>query len=280
MARIVVYTNPLDRIYIRNAGWPPVIGTYLLCLGLRDLVLRGHRFRIVKEPKPVGADLAILHTDCTVAGDEYVGLANHFEHAINFMKDISKRNVSKSLLAKTDDWSGEVIVKSDLNYGGAVEVRRNEEATRRGLPAPFPGAVVKPAYDIYKSLSEVPDAVWDDQALVVEKFLPERDPDGYALRTWVFMGDKWSCMRHVATEPIVKARGIVKSEPIEPTPEIFAERKRLGMDFGKFDYVEYEGRTVLLDANRTPGIPNLPRRIRRIEGRNIADGVEGIMKRG
>ncbi|WP_375201256.1 hypothetical protein [Hyphococcus sp.] len=240
--------------------------------------MRGHRFRIVKEPKPVGADLAILHTDCTIADDEYVGLSSHFEHAVNFIKDISKRKVSKSLLARTDAWSGRVIVKSDLNYGGAVEVRRNEEAQKRGLPIPYPGAEVKPSYDIYDSIDAAPDAVWEDRGLVVEKFLPELDPEGYATRTWVFMGDKWSCMRHVSTEPIVKARGIVKSERIEPSPEIFEERKRLGMDFGKFDYVEHEGRTVLLDANRTPGIPNVPRRIRRIEGRNIADGLLGILK--
>jgi hypothetical protein len=31
------------------------------------------------------------------------------------------------------------------------------------------------------------------------------------------------------------------------------QRRRLGFDFGKFDFVMHQGRAVLVDANRTPG---------------------------
>ena len=35
--------------------------------------------------------------------------------------------------------------------------------------------------------------------------------------------------------------------------EIAEERRRLGFDYGKFDFVVHGGRPILLDANRTPG---------------------------
>lgn len=278
MARIVVYTHPMDKLFIWRASWPPVINGYLLCWGLRELVLRGHRFRIMREPRPVAADLAILHVDSTIVDPEYLTLKDHFQHSINFgAGDISKRRVSKSVLTQNDDWVGKVLVKSDLNFGGMVEARRNREAQEKGLPPPFPGVKAREGYDIYESIAEVPPDVWADKSLVVEKFLPEVDPDGFAIRTWVFMGDRWSCMRHVATGPIVKAHGIVKSSRIEPPEEMFAERDRLGFQYGKFDFVIHEGTPVLFDANRTPGAPDVPRPIRRKEARNLADGLERIM---
>ncbi|MEZ5892540.1 MAG: hypothetical protein R3C58_05265 [Parvularculaceae bacterium] len=278
MASIAVYTHPLDRLYQWRAGWPPYSYNYLLSHALRALFFRGHKIRIVKEPKPVSADLAILHVDATVVDPAYMALAGAFGRAINFRAgDISKRKVSRSLVAPGDPWPGKVIVKSDLNYGGLVEARRNRAAAARGMAAPYSGAGEKAVYDIYDSIAAVPDAVWRDGALVVEKFMPEIDPDGYAMRTWVFMGGEGRCFRHVATVPVIKSHGIIRSEPVDPPEEMFAERERLGIDFGKFDFVVYDGRPVLLDANKTPGAPAMARDMRRRIAGRMADGVEGFL---
>ena len=38
-----------------------------------------------------------------------------------------------------------------------------------------------------------------------------------------------------------------------PNREILAWRERLGLDYGKLDYVELDGRAVLFDVNKTTG---------------------------
>ena len=50
----------------------------------------------------------------------------------------------------------------------------------------------------------------------------------------------------------------VRSEFVEPHPEIVRLRKAMKFDYGKFDYVIHEGQVLLLDANKTVGAPNLP----------------------
>jgi hypothetical protein len=45
----------------------------------------------------------------------------------------------------------------------------------------------------------------------------------------------------------------MQRERVEVHPEIPELAKRMGFDFGKFDYVMHEGKPVLLDANKTPG---------------------------
>jgi hypothetical protein len=55
--------------------------------------------------------------------------------------------------------------------------------------------------------------------------------------------------------PIVKAGNRTRHEYLKEVPvELRAIRKRLGMDFGKFDYVIFNGEPVLLDVNKTPTI--------------------------
>jgi hypothetical protein len=271
----------MDKLFIWRAGWPPVVHGYLLCGALRAMALRGHRYRVMKEPRPVRADLAIMHTDSTFVDKEYLALADAFPRTINFgAADISKRNVSRSLLAKDTSWPGQVIVKSDLNYGGLVEVRRNREAQRRGLPEPYPGAKEKLVYDIYDNPQAVPPEVWDDPDLVVEKFMPEKGPDGYAMRTWLFLGDEGGCVRHVSAQPVIKSHGVIRSERVDVPEEMYAERERLGVQYGKFDFVLNEGKPVLLDANKTPGAPDMPRDMRHRIANRLANGMESLLRAG
>jgi hypothetical protein len=94
--------------------------------------------------------------------------------------------------------------------------------------------------------------------LVVERFLPERVGECYAVRNYQFLGDRWTCSRMLAPDPIVNAYTQIGTEPIDVHPEIEALRHELGFDYGKFDYVMHDGRPVLLDANKTTGAAGLP----------------------
>jgi hypothetical protein len=51
----------------------------------------------------------------------------------------------------------------------------------------------------------------------------------------------------------VKADNAVHREPATVPIEIREERRRLGFDYGKFDFVVHGDGPILLDANRTPG---------------------------
>ena len=50
----------------------------------------------------------------------------------------------------------------------------------------------------------------------------------------------------------MKNRDLVDRVRVEPHPAMREARRRLGFDYGKFDYVERDGGAVLLDANPTP----------------------------
>ena len=189
--------------------------------------------------------------------------ASRYPIALNLAaKDIRKSLISANLVRPGDPYSGKVIVKTDLNYGGSPEqiIKRNPPLWRRlsprrlfrdntdgsGFKAPFD-------YRIYDSLAELPPVVFERNDVVVEKFLPEQEENLFFVRHYEFLGDCATCTRLAALDPIVKDQTVVRIEDVEPHPEIVQARESLNFDYGKFDYVVHNGRAVLLDANKTTG---------------------------
>ncbi|MGH7631436.1 MAG: hypothetical protein ACREOF_19030, partial [Gemmatimonadales bacterium] len=113
-------------------------------------------------------------------------------------------------------------------------------------------------YRIFARAADVPPAWYQCSDLVVERFLHEREGDGYVVRSYQFLGDRWTCQRMIAPHPIVNASTHVAIEPVEPAPAIERLRCELGFDYGKFDYVMHHGEAVLLDTNKTTGGGCLP----------------------
>jgi hypothetical protein len=121
--------------------------------------------------------------------------------------------------------------------------------------------------------------VWSDPALVVERFLPERDGEGgFAYRTWVFMGKRERCVRTVTASPISKGAGALGYTHVEPPETLRGERERLGLEVGSIDFVLHDGEAVLLDANRTPGIAMTLEGMIRAGHRNLAEGLDGLIR--
>lgn len=212
----------------------------------------GQRFR--------PADAAFLHVDISLIPQDYLDLAARYPQVINGgVADIRKRHVSRNLLDPASDWTGPVLVKSDLNNGGKPEAFLARKAAlkaalKAGLKAGLtPPTDAPPDYQWLASLAQVPDAVWQDPTRVVERYLPEqRGPDN-VLRVWSFMGGYERCNWYSAPEIFIKARHITAFGPSEVPDEIRAERRRLGFDYGKFDFAIGPQGPVLYDANRTPG---------------------------
>jgi hypothetical protein len=257
MATVIVFVHEFDEFSFRPPPWIAPRSVYMLFSILRELTAFGHRWRVAKSPRFMPGDAAILHVDSTHVGEDYLSLAQHYRTTLNFGAGcIAKSHVSGAYLGEDMAWDGPVIVKSSLNSRGAPEIAHNMRAARMGRPPPHPHADVMQGYDVLPSLAQVPVAVRDNPNRALERFLPEREGDNFVTRNWIFMGGRERCVRCVSTERIVKGANIVSRGPCDVPEALRAERRRLGFDYGKFDFVMHGDEPLLLDANRTPALPN------------------------
>lgn len=246
----------------------------------------GHKFTAgpVDQVGP-DVDLAILHMDRTRIDSQSIPPNPSGRPLLNSaVLDISKRSFSSNRVSQDDPWDGEVIIKSNLNCFGLPEwnhgspgfflrgrrrLARKHWQLARMLP---PGA-----YPVLPRITAVPGWVWNDPEVIVERFIPEREDGLYCLRGWVFFGTRSYTYRMFSSEKIVKVASIVRHEFLgEPPPELVAFRQARNWDFGKFDYVEVDGRPILLDINKTPTTagssgPDTPRL------RHLAAGLEEFL---
>jgi hypothetical protein len=243
--------------------------------------------------KAVEADLLIPHIDLTTIPPEYVAFFDRFPRVVNRrLHDISKRRISHNLLARTDDYDGPVMVKTNLNCGGFPEARLARSLpgshkkswwkffSRNAPPDPSPDwaklqCIDAADYKLFSSLKEVPTAVFDNPALVVEKFLPEMSDGLYHLRIYQFFGDRGYCAQLGSREPIVKMKSVVTREEIPIPDEIISLRQEHGLDYGKMDFVLRDGHVVLFDINRTPGLIKPEQRLQ-ANAQKLAPGIHAF----
>ena len=261
----------------------------------------GVHISLVSDPRvKVEGDLAILHVSLTVVPREYLDFVRRFPITLNgCVADISKRSVSAQILDRSDRYEGPVIVKTDRNCQGSSERRvaarvfkssRGRNAigdyrfalremlrqTRRGWRQGSAQAFEN--YLIFNSMGDVPQAIWSDRDLVVERFLPERRNDHYCVRTWLFLGDQERSAIFYSHDPVIKSHNIVHFERTNEVPdELRQMRRNLGFDFGKFDYAVVHGRAVLFDANRTPTIGKFPEERYRPIVQSLANGLGSFL---
>jgi len=251
--KVAVLTHALDPIDQVN---------YLMLKIVKKWQASGVEVVVLRGPEHYeAADVLVLHVDLTVVPQEYLDFCARYPIVVNGrVRDISKRKISKNLLGPKDHYTGAVIVKADLNFGGFPELKmqrsgRLSRMWNKYLPWSITGILSPSDYPVFRSMAEVPKAVWRNRRLVVEKFCPEREGDHYCLRQWIFLGDRGVSQRLVSLNPIVKFPNEVHLEYGPPVPESLREmRSRLGFDYGKFDYVVVDGEVILLDANRTPAL--------------------------
>jgi hypothetical protein len=210
------------------------------------------------------ADMAILHVDTTVVEDEYMELAERYPVAVNGgVKDISKSSFSTRLLKQTDAYEGPVIVKTDANYGGAIEY---DMRMRSGRSVYVPEDFERPwrkretldsyNYPVFDGIRDVPQGVWKNRHLVVEKFLPERTESGeYRSRGYLFLGGQELGMWFNAPQQVIKGSSSTSRGTSDEVPQVLRDiRKSSGFAYGRFDYTEVDGEINLFDKNKTPAL--------------------------
>jgi hypothetical protein len=262
----------------------------------------GIRVSVIHDPKTrLDADLAILHVDLTIVPRDYLACARRFPMAVNGeVSDISKRAISANLLRRDDRYDGPVIVKTNRNCAGDPEAL----LARNGWKGHDRGNIIVSAldylrekrirarrrrrygskrafldYPVFPSMAEVPDAVWSDGDLVVERFLPERIDGRYCVRTWLFFGDQDRHAIFYSNDPVIKSHNIIGYDRLSEVPEELRQmRRNLKFDFGKFDYTLVDGRPVLFDANRTPTIGDFPRERYLPLAQSLAGGIGAFLR--
>ena len=215
----------------------------------------------------VPADIALLHIDLSIVPTDYTIFSQRYPIVINGrITDIRKSNLPDNELGQMDDYHGPVIVKTDLNNAGQPEKRLAILAAKkknaigrmwiklsRLWQEKTMGVASANDYLLFNTPEEVPSRYRRNQRLIVQRFLPEHENGLYHLRVYHFLGNRGNCTRISSDQPIVKSRGTIYSEMVEPHPKIVSLRQEMGFDYGKFDYVMHEGQPILIDANKTTG---------------------------
>ena len=287
MQRIVILLHDCQRlrgargylIYALAEAWRKNGLEVLWAYGIRD------------HPK---ADLLIPQVDLTRLPDDYIAYIKSYPKVVNGrIADISKRSFSQQLLEKGDGYQGPVIVKTDNNAGGQPERRLAlsrypllsllYRRTKRIACQAFVGLAQQTVlleYPVFKSIREVPRGVFSNKALVVEKFLPEREGDWYFIRHHLFLGDHTRTVRVAGKEPFLKRPACVaRDENLPVPPELVSLRRKLGFDYGKFDYTIHNGQVILLDVNWTPGPPGTAD-VQARAVRDLAGGIWSLLREG
>jgi len=242
----------------------------------------------------VPADIVISHVDLTVVPEEYKEFLARYPVVLNrSTPDISKTRISRNLVGRDDPYTGPVIVKTDRNSGGfsekrmvgpkhllrAAAARLADTGRSAGLlrqPKPVGWAEVTHLnsgdYPVFSSLLEVPAGIFDNQHLVIEKFLPEVRGDRYHIRYYHFLGDRDIAELYQSKNKVVKASAAINQEIVPTPPELRELRKQLGLDYGKIDYVIRDGSIILLDVNPTPALPSNDMLARTI-AQHLAGGI-------
>jgi len=239
----------------------------------------GLRVTVLGTPAFVPARLLIPHIDATVRPADYEAFLNRYALVLNRgVTDVSKSGLSENLISRDSAHSGPVIVKTNRNYGGLPERRAGDASGRRSLARRLlsrwkalsgasPSGVAwdrvewleTSSYPVFRNLREVPRGVFENPHLVVERFTPEMEGDLYCVRYAYVFGRREITLRLKSRRPVIRGANAEACEEVEGSPELAPWRRRLGLDYGKIDFVVRGGQPVLLDVNPTPAATTLAR---------------------
>lgn len=209
------------------------------------------------------AGLVFLHVDSSIVPAAYTAFANNYPYSVNKNAvDIRKRRYADGCLDRSSDYAGPVIVKTDLNYGGAPERdwdRRHSGAMKRFfrkaaqiMAGNRGGMNSKKDYFISDSLADVPRHYFSPD-YIVQEFRPETDGEAFILREYIFLGDCHFENIERSGNAIFEEDEHVSLRPFSPHPRLLEVRRRLGLDYGKIDYSLVNGEPFIFDANKTLG---------------------------
>jgi len=224
------------------------------------------------------ADILFPQIDLTQVPPSYKRYIENFDGIVvnRRIHNISKRNFSESLVHPGDEYQGPVIVKSDANNFGRPEWRLAPRWKKLLLLISGKKPKQTADYHVFAHSGLVPRKFLLSKRYIVEKFLPEKEGKFRYLRIYYFLGNQGRSIRLKSTFDIIKDLNSTERKNIDTPVELIDLRKRLGLDYGKIDYVMHKGRAVVLDINKTPvGCPDPETQEK---NRQMANGILAIEK--
>ncbi len=235
----------------------------------------------------VPADVALLHVNLSIVPREYVELGRRYPTCLNGrLTNICKSVVSSVRTQPDDGYSGQVIVKSELNCAAtperkvvsALAKRRKWWQPRpRALPRETKALMPPDGFREYRvcAKQDVPDSVWAHPGLVVERFIPEQEGDGFVIYSTYVFGEQTITWRSTMGRCIARYADLIEDRRVDTPQDVVEFARKLDVDFGKLDFLMHEGEPVILDVNKTLGNPSGD-----VTAAHLASGVHAFFGTG
>ena len=211
----------------------------------------------VADPAPA----AFFHVDLTDVPEKFHNLpARYARHINGDVRTIRRTLYSTARLNRDNVHSGPVIVKTVLNSRGEPEARYEWRQTAAGWMKHFVRRSIDrqylakacPDYRVFDSLADVPEEVWTDDRLIVERFLVDDSSGPIVKHRYEFFQDVDLVTRATYTTALCDPGSVIDMVLEDAPPaEVAAVRQRLSLDFGAIDYFETEDGVHVIDANKT-----------------------------
>jgi len=109
-----------------------------------------------------------------------------------------------------------------------------------------------PKYQIFDSIKEVPEAVWTDSGLIIERFVPRSRELPIVKYRHEFMLDHELTTRAEFDYLLCSETSMARLDFLDHAPEEVHEiRRRLQLDFGAIDYFVSDGQVTVIYVNKT-----------------------------
>jgi hypothetical protein len=255
------FDTDLD-VYVDCAASFPKQRFYILRRALDDLARARLSYRVLDRGDPgVVGRVAIVHVDLTEVPETLVPSTGAYPLCLNgAVRSIHRRLYSTARIDRESVYDGPVIVKTVLNHRGLPELAyrcRSDMLLRwRFRVDRLLGNPTKrqhcPEYVLYPSKEVVPDSVWRDDKLIVERFLPGSMSLPVVKYRYDFFLDVTLHMRAVYDSLLCDHTKVREVSLVDGIPDAVMEvRRNLRLDFGSIDYFLVDGEAVVVDANKT-----------------------------
>jgi len=233
--------------------------TFVVTKLLAPLVRRGVDIKIRANPRTDNFPaVSLMHVDLTELPSHFAILHRHHQHCLNgHVHSIAKpRYSSLAVGADQRTYRGPVIVKTRLNHRGLPElrarVRRGEFGPAEQLNWPQLVATYAPPYQVFADAEQVPQTVWDNPRLFVERFAPGSLQLPVVKYRYNFFLDQSFTTRAVFNSLLCEADSLLELRFIQqPAPELLAIREKMQLDFGAIDYFVTASGVSIIDVNKT-----------------------------
>lgn len=209
----------------------------------------------------VEADLLFLNLSRAVIPPDYARFAAQYPVSFNAgADDLRKHRYADGQLKAGAPYRGPVIVRTDLGFAAPPQTSKNRNSlfgwrnSDRSNKPRSQGGSESGNYRIFASINDVPAEYFGPQ-YIVQKFLPEEKDGRFILRQYYFLGDMHFLSLQTSGAAIIHTGTPMSLEEWAPPQELLTLRERLGLEYGRIDFVQVDGNPFVTSINRSPALP-------------------------